>query len=421
MSTKIAKIYNTFKNIFGQQNYPNPTPLPPAETSTKTTRYLPLDKLIYEPESRQKEDIQSWRNALLSAEDVYRPRRDELYRLYREIILDNHLQSALNIRRQRIHAMPPVIYDKNSVSQPQFSALFNSGWFENFVYNCMDTLFWGHTLLEIKIQNQNVQINLIPRDNVRPECGEFVINIHDEKGIPYRISQFANSLIEIGGTHTLGLLNNAGPIVLFKRNTLICWSEFCEVFGQPIVIAKTTSQDAERKGKIMEQLKKLARSARAVFEPNEEIAILESKRGDDPKIFSVLVETCNKELSKLIVGQTMVLDDGSSKSQAQVHDLLFDDITLSDKRYVERIANEQLIPKLIAANILSEGSILELEKDITLTPTAHASVIAQLSPYYIIPDEYIKENFGMDVKARPDRPLPTNSTNKNITQTNSKK
>lgn len=50
-----------------------------------------------------------------------------------------------------------------------------------------------------------------------------------------------------------------------------------------------------------------------------EIEFVESGKGDAFNVYDKRIDRANSELSKLIIGQTMTIEDGSSLSQSETH------------------------------------------------------------------------------------------------------
>ena len=57
-----------------------------------------INELVIRSANRNRKDIETWRNALISAESVYFPNRTKLYDLYEDIILDGHLTGVIEKR-----------------------------------------------------------------------------------------------------------------------------------------------------------------------------------------------------------------------------------------------------------------------------------------------------------------------------------
>lgn len=140
-----------------------------------------------------------------------------------------------------------------------------------------------------------------------------------------------------GGDHNddpygLGLANALYWPVFFKRNDIKFWLVFLEKFGMPTTMAKlpagaTTDPEQVEKAKAM--LKQIATDAGVVVPDNVTIELIEAARAGKAD-YADMHQAMDKAISKIIVGQTMTVDDGSSRAQAQVHAQVSEQIVEAD-------------------------------------------------------------------------------------------
>lgn len=130
----------------------------------------------------------------------------------------------------------------------------------------------------------------------------------------------------------LGLANALYWPVFFKRNDIKFWLIFLEKFGMPTAIAKLSqgqiaSQEKDSAGRTTVQraiamLRQIATDAGVVVPTNEQgepiVELLEAARSGAAD-YKSLHAAMDAAISKIVVGQTMTTDNGSSKSQAEVH------------------------------------------------------------------------------------------------------
>ena len=82
----------------------------------------------------------------------------------------------------------------------------------------------------------------------------------------------------------------------------------------------------------------------AVIPESAILEIIESKTTQSTSdTYEKLAQFVNKEISKLVLGQTMTSEEGASYSQAQVHNEVRGDIAKSDIRQIMETLNSQLI------------------------------------------------------------------------------
>ena len=151
-----------------------------------------------------------------------------------------------------------------------------------------------------------------------------------------------------------GLARIAAVMHLFKGYILKDWMAFAEVFGMPIRIGRF-EQGASAKDK--EDLKRAVRDigsdAAAIIPKTVEIiferAMASGFAGSD-RFFADAHDVFNKEISKAVLGQTMTTEDGSSLSQAKVHNAVRTDIRNSDARQLSDTVNRDLVRPFVDLN-----------------------------------------------------------------------
>ena len=77
----------------------------------------------------------------------------------------------------------------------------------------------------------------------------------------------------------------------------------------------------------------------AVVQEGTEIEVVENSRGDAYNVYDRRIDRANSELSKLILQQTMTIEDGSSLSQSQTHLEVFKNLIEQDCDMLRDIIN----------------------------------------------------------------------------------
>jgi phage gp29-like protein len=117
----------------------------------------------------------------------------------------------------------------------------------------------------------------------------------------------------------LGLAHYLYWLVLFKRGGMRFWLNFLERFAQPVPHGTYPPEtpDEEQK-KLLKALQALVRDGGVITPEGMKIDFLEAKRSGTAD-YSTLLDKMNAAISKVVLSQTMTTDDGSSYSQAKVH------------------------------------------------------------------------------------------------------
>ena len=149
-----------------------------------------------------------------------------------------------------------------------------------------------------------------------------------------------------------GLARLVAVMYMLKSYTLRDWWSFAEVFGIPIRVGKygpnATREDIAT---LINAIGKIASDAGAAIPDSMKMELIESgaaKGGDT--LFENMARWCDEQISKAVLGQTMTSDNGSSRSQAEVHDEVRTDIAKWDARQLEATINDQLVKPYIILN-----------------------------------------------------------------------
>lgn len=147
-----------------------------------------------------------------------------------------------------------------------------------------------------------------------------------------------------------GLARLAAWTFMMKSFTLKDWMTFLEVYGMPLRLGKYgPGASAEDKGVLLRAVRDIGSDAAAIIPQSMEIEFVESK-GFSEKPFEGMADYLDKQLSKAIIGQTMTADAGSSKAQAEIHDLVRTDIKKADADQLATTLNRMLIEPYVAVN-----------------------------------------------------------------------
>lgn len=346
-----------------------------------------------------KKDIKAWRQAWAQAIDVDNPSRLSLYAIYYDTLIDNHLNGAIT---QRKGFTEQKRFRVTSDSK-DCTYLFQTGWFRDFIGVALDSIFWGHSLIELGnvIKTEGLSkysyCTLVPREHVIPEYGVIVRNQGDDpkKGVGYLEGEIAKWCISVGDPKDLGILLKVSPQAIAKRHMTSYWDQFGEIFGAPIRVAKTNSRDERERKNIFEMISKMGFSNSAVLPLGTEIEIKESSRGDSFNVYDKRINRANSEISKAILGQTMTIEDGSSLSQSEVHLEVLRNIVAKDAAMISDIVNSELIPRMAQQGMIPKGCVFSWDEAIQWSPDQQLSIEKMLLENYDVDRTYFEDKYGI--------------------------
>ena len=357
-------------------------------------------------QSLTKQDVGRWRTAWQMAINVDNPRRAALYDIYTDTLVDLHLTGCISQRKGKTLLKSFVIKNADGSEDEDALKIFESEWFYNFVSLALDSRFWGHSLIQLGdiITDENgvrkfADVELVPRKHVIPEYGVFVKEQTDgkENGIDYRSGSIADWCVEVGKPYDLGLLLKCAPHSLSKKNMTAYWDVFGEIFGMPLRIGKTNSQDPEDRQQIEDVLANMGAAAWGLFPDGTDIEIKESTRGDAYNVYDKRIDRANSEISKGILNQTMTIDNGSSLSQSETHLEVFENVCAADARLIKYIVNDRLIPKMIRHGFDLKGKTFDWDDAATYTPAEQRELERMLLQYFDIDPQYFIDKYKINI------------------------
>lgn len=367
------------------------------KTSDKSGSIV-VQKLSITQINRTNLDIAKWRNAISSAESVSNPSRSTLYDIYSEVLLDTHLQSVLEKRRTAVMNVPISFATDGEVNE-EIKTLVQSPWFSRMLADVLDSIFWGHTLLQFRKDGEFLDYDLIPRKHVMPERGIVKLNQNDQTGLPYRDGAIPG-MLEVGSPNSLGRLLQAAPWVIYKRNGMGDYAQYAELFGMPMREGTYDGYDDLARQKLVQDLTEMGSAGIFVHPEGTEIKLVEStQKGGSNEVYSGLINIANAEISKLVLGNTLTTDVGQSGTQAlgTIHREVEQQITQSDRRFVLEVLNYHLSDVLTAFGYNLENGQFAFEEDESLPLKDQAEIFAMARNELKLPidDEHIYETLGI--------------------------
>ena len=356
-----------------------------------------------------RKDIADWRQAWQMAINVDNPNRGRLYDIYRDVGVDLHLSGCVEQRRGFVMAKSFKLVDAKGNENNEAHHYFDQAWFKLLMRYALEANFWGHSLIELGDITTDgdgclcyADVKLLPRKHVIPEYGRVVAQLGQDwtTGISYREPPFSDWLIEAGHPDDLGLYLKAATQTIPKKNMLAFWDSFGEIFGMPMRIARTTSRDPKEVGRLEHMLKGAGANQYMVAGQDTEIEFVESGKGDAFNVYDKRIDRANSELSKLIIGQTMTIEDGSSLSQSQTHLEVFQNLVRGDCTMLRDIVNNRLIPRMVKHGFPLKGLRFEWDEAVDYTPEQQVAYETLVADRYEVDPAYFAEKYSMPVGER---------------------
>lgn len=135
--------------------------------------------------------------------------------------------------------------------------------------------------------------------------------------------------------------------VVFINSSFDFWVRFVEKYGSPFAVGKfDRSMSNEEKTDLFKTLVNMVQDCVAVIPLDSTVELMEpAGKSASAEIYKDLITKCENNISKVILGQTLTTDIGSSGSYAasQTHQQVRADLILSDVRLCEKTINDFIL------------------------------------------------------------------------------
>lgn len=359
-----------------------------------------IDQLVKEFVDRTRKQIKDWQDAQTMALDPEKPRWYAYQDLIEYLSIDPHYKSQAQILKGTILSNRFFIRGLDGKEIPEKTKLLEKKWFYNLVSQMIESVLKGYTLCQLT-NSETFQFTNVPRRNVVPQKDMVLLKVTEDNAVLINDPAFLNTIIYIkNDEEPFGMLNDLVPQLIYKRHAEQAWAMFTERFGLPMVTATTNKSDKKELDKIEAMLKKLGQAAQAVLPEGTTIDVKAPSGQSDPyNVFDKRIARVNSEISKRLLGGTMISDQGSSRSQSEVHERTMDQkIAERFRRMIEFEINEQLIPML---NTWGKG--FDLTDEFTFDRTQQISlkdqwqIVKEGMQFYEMDSGKISEQFNLPI------------------------
>lgn len=397
---KFQKGHDPRRNLSGR---PTNAIVKPEKKSNSAAQYL-FERQKY----RVHEDMQTFRYAWDDYENIYQYRREFLHRIYRQIIVDPHLKSQWETRKMKTIEREFKVM-RNGEEVEELSQVLKKKWFYDLMHHALDSKLWGFSLIEFgPVRDRAFQdyigtnkklypaINVVDRDYVKPEWAIIVKEMGLTEGLSFFDPSVRDQLLFVGETHSAGLLFHMVKYILFKDNCLANWSEWAEIFGMDLRIAKTTAEGSDRQ-RLLQQLKQIGSAGYGILDLDDVFEFHGTSRQDAFKVYEELIKYIDTQVSKLIFGQDVVTNN-TGRVIGQTGENIANMYGNADGKFVRSVINDMAFPKFTALGVADfTGCTFEwdIEEKLTLKERADIDLeISQMNTGSKIDPEYIEETYG---------------------------
>lgn len=379
------------------------------------------EQLDEHPIDRIRQQLSDWGESVKLAEYIHLPQRWNLLDLYHNIVIDEHVTALTDTIQYRVTQTPFQIVDKNGNEKEETKKLFEKSWFYDFVCFALEADYWGFSLIQFNelIDGVFSDVDNVNRYHIRPEkSGVSKDKFQTEPDIFYNKKPYEDWTIFLESKIHLGRFNNIAKKFILKREVNQFWAVYNELFTTPYFWVKTDMANKKHRKDLQSWLQNRKHSGYAIVGLEEEIGAI-SNGGQGYKSYEDFENNANNAMTKAFLGQTMVMEDGSSRSQAEVHERQMYAFIESRRVWLSYVINEQLIPMMnnLGIEISKDDKFMWVPKEF-LTVKEYAEIISTLAPHFDFDENEISEkiDFTVTTKETPEMEKAEN-LDKNIKKT----
>ncbi len=312
---------------------------------------------------RLRTDVSMWREAIREAEKAYYPFRVKMQRIFIDTILNGHVFSLMERRKDLTLLRDFKICDSKGVESAVLTQeLEEQSWFYDFQEYALDAKFFGYSLISLGdiVGNQIQDVSMVPRWFISPDRHQVGSFIYATSGKDWREEPqsdwhvFVNTQSDSGVSPSgYGLLYQIALYEIFLRNTLGFNGDFVELYAMPYRVGKTTKTTETERAELERAIQSMGSAGYAIIDPMDEIEFLETKLGGTGyQGYDNLEKRCEAKVSKIILGHADAMDSTPGKLGAGQGDdnspvaQALRDKQVKDARFMLPVINKQLFPKL---------------------------------------------------------------------------
>ncbi len=297
----------------------------------------------------------SYLGKLLVPQDKVLARKWFDYEVYEDLLRDDQVKSVFQQRRSAVIAREWDVVpggdkriDKQAAEDIR-ATLDRMGW-DNVADKMLFGVFYGYAIGEClwaregnKIQLTTIKVRKQRRFkfdwDMKPRLITWANNYEGEALPEYKFWHYSTGADNDDDPYGLGLAHWLYWPTYFKRNGIKSWLKFLERFAQPT--AKGTygpGAEAAEKAALKQALQAFGEDAAVMVPEGVAIELIEAARSGTAD-YGGLCDRMDAAIAKIILSQTMTTDNGSSKSQAEVHKGVALDVIKADADLIDASAN----------------------------------------------------------------------------------
>jgi phage gp29-like protein len=317
--------------------------------------------------------------------------------MFSDVELDGHLSGITQKRVDAVLNKKMRYVGPDGKKVDEMDAVINSSVFRDIVSLIIKRKLWGRVGMEF-IPGDKLCMVEIPVKHIKPYIKKITKEQSGEDGWDYEGMQNIWVMHKPGD---LGLLLKCAYYVLIKRGVIGDWAEYVEIFGQPVRIAKYDAYDIKTKQELTIALEEAGSSLALMIPKQVDFEMMDGKQTNaNGELQEKLKNTCNDEMSVIVLGntETTTSSPSSGYAQAKEHGKQQVEVNKSDMIDVELTVSCDHFQNILRTYALPvvEGGRFEYEQEEDLDElSTRKDIDIALSAKVPIDDDYFYNTYGI--------------------------
>jgi len=303
------------------------------------------------------------------------------------------------------------------------AAIALGGGFDQVCFELLGALLFGWQVSEIVWDQDNKEI--FPAEIAKKDLRRFQFAMGDRgyklrylslsnlfEGEPLPTRKFIVHRYSFGGLaqdpYGYGLGARLFFPRFFKSNSVKFWLIFADKWATPTAVGKfPRGATTEQKEQLLKMLNSLATDAGVIIPDTMMIEFLEAQRSSTTNTYQELVDFCNSEMSKVVLGETGTTDQngggGGSRARDQVGNEIRIEIAKADADLLSDTLNRTLVRWIVQLNlpdatpptIWRKFPELEEKEDLNTRATRDSQIV-QMG--FTLTRKYITDTYGVELE-----------------------
>ena len=179
------------------------------------------------------------------------------------------------------------------------------------------------------------------------------------------------------------------------------WAQFSEIFGMPIRKYTYDAADPESRSAAMEDAINQGGASVFICQDGTNLEFVEAgNKTGSAEVYASLIERCNSEMSKAVLGNTLTTEASETGTQAlgTVHSKVEDELVEQDGLFILNLLNYEMTDIFATLGVNTDGGKFVFVEEEELTLIQKAELLQKAHEVFRLPmsDEYLYEALNIE-------------------------